>query len=398
MFHELLMALSGFVGDVFRPDGDGVIKIRKDISFPFIHPGEVAIIDEILEIGTMFKYLEDFVQEHQLLNYAGKPKAKPHGLYVTALCNGLRTILDEYLDVIADLELKVIEDMNLTLNHLRAEVETYRELFASLSLLVKKVLSQEQSSTVIVELVKSEFDEKLHLQDSLQKLIPWINGVLFKQMTNWMVYGTLNDPFNEFFIQPRKMDLSDSDSNKTGKAVSYFVNFAVVPSYFPVSLMDKILFVGMGISILEKSDRTRSIAMEHQQLFHSKMKSVNLDTFRLEKLSNTVDELAASIGTVLHQIVVNEAGLVKHLGIIKDFYLTGRGELFHDFLSSIKPLIVLKSPFMLSALRRSFAVSAARVQLQDEVVQKIQLNFPTGPRKNYLHDYTLYNKHIDFHA
>ena len=41
--------------------------MRKDVTFPFVHPGEVAVIDEILEVGTMYKALQEFVGTHQLL-------------------------------------------------------------------------------------------------------------------------------------------------------------------------------------------------------------------------------------------------------------------------------------------------------------------------------------------
>jgi len=41
------------------------------------------------------------------------------------------------------------------------------------------------------------------------------------------------------------------------------------------------------------------------------------------------------ISQELHHLVVTETDLPKHLGIVKDFFLGGRGELFHDFLISL---------------------------------------------------------------
>ena len=42
--------------------------------------------------------------------------------------------------------------------------------------------------------------------------------------------------------------------------------------------------------------------MEQQQMFHSRMKNVDRESFRIEPLSEAIDELAGAIGTVLQVI------------------------------------------------------------------------------------------------
>ena len=46
--------------------------------------------------------------------------------------------------------------------------------------------------------------------------------------------------------------------------------------------------------------------MEQQEIFHSKMKNVNRESFRIEPLSDAIDELAGAIGTVV-KIVLKQS-------------------------------------------------------------------------------------------
>jgi len=68
------------------------------------------------------------------------------------------------------------------------------------------------------------------------------------------------------------------------------------------------------------------------------------------------------------------------VGIIKDFYLTGRGELFHDFLLNLKSISMLKGSLQ-SDVQGAFTLAATRVQLQDEILQRIRIQLPTDIAK-----------------
>ena len=70
---------------------------------------------------------------------SNKEQVSRQGLYVTAVANGIHTILNDYLDLLTDLEMRLIQDLNLTFNYLRAAVEKYREIFMVLMSLVGKV-------------------------------------------------------------------------------------------------------------------------------------------------------------------------------------------------------------------------------------------------------------------
>lgn len=109
------------------------------------------------------------------------------------------------------------------------------------------------------------------------RLAPWVNQILYDQIINWIVFGSLHDPNNEFFIkqlQPKiggsshKLDSSTTVGNKSphsaprygirgskdGNYEKYYVDYALVPSHFPIAITDRILYIGSSIGILSNSE------------------------------------------------------------------------------------------------------------------------------------------------
>ena len=146
-----------------------------------------------------------------------------------------------------------------------------------------------------MEVVKAEYDSNIPLHDKLEmyarfyihsakcntihdqclkcnffvlhfSLTPWIQRTLFKQITNWVVFGNLNDPNFEFFIQRCRDDIETLSSPSIStpvskhkqvsksKAEKLYVNYSIVPSHFSVPLVERILFLGDSVRILEKSE------------------------------------------------------------------------------------------------------------------------------------------------
>jgi hypothetical protein len=64
------------------------------------------------------------------------------GVYVRAICNGLRELLKGYVEAIASLELEILNDPYITLNHIRVQLEPFRTLFRVLTGLVSTVSSE----------------------------------------------------------------------------------------------------------------------------------------------------------------------------------------------------------------------------------------------------------------
>ena len=83
-----------------------------------------------------------------------------------------------------------------------------------------------------------------------------------------MLHGSLFDPFDEFFIEPKgptndtvRLDGS-GDSSSSAKNVSYEIKGDLLPGYIGQRVADKILFVGQAVTLfrcdeVEQKQRAR---------------------------------------------------------------------------------------------------------------------------------------------
>lgn len=62
------------------------------------------------------------------------------GLYLSSVCNGIRDLLNVYLEMIASLELRILNDAYLSLTSVRLETEPYRTLFVALQGIINTVI------------------------------------------------------------------------------------------------------------------------------------------------------------------------------------------------------------------------------------------------------------------
>lgn len=69
----------------------------------------------------------------------------------------------------AELEMQVLENPYMTVTAIRAKVEPFRAVFETLDSMLLKVHGQSRSSALIVEIVKSEYDLNVHVQDKLKR-------------------------------------------------------------------------------------------------------------------------------------------------------------------------------------------------------------------------------------
>jgi gamma-tubulin complex component 4 len=152
MHHEILLALSGFPGDVFiKHKQDGFHELIPDI--PLIHPSEVNIVNKIVSLGNYYSSLQDFIKQqtsavimlkstHLPSDDNSSPDPNPGesemhplinqptttGLYVRALAFGLNEILEDYRHRIVEVEKECIKDPHLPLSHIQHRFQEVRTI------------------------------------------------------------------------------------------------------------------------------------------------------------------------------------------------------------------------------------------------------------------------------
>lgn len=217
------------------------------------------------------------------------------------------------------------------------------------------------------------------------------------------MYGKFIDTYGEFFII--HIELSRSSDKRQNESTHhsvttfqssepsvnldlwhYEVNFEILPHYFPKSWAEKVLFIGQTVLMFNSDPRElpRDFTSDTDLLTAAEKKTVwgdqehkffqkfhelqEVDKLNVLTFEQIIDDIKLCVTEHLSEIAITEADLGKQLKLIKDFYLLGRGELFYEFIKSLKPLYSnLITENTVRDINRAFQVAATSVNIHDEV-------------------------------
>nr|KAG5690685.1 hypothetical protein BaRGS_013471 [Batillaria attramentaria] len=196
-----------------------------------------------------------------------------------------------------------------------------------------------------------------------------------------MIHGLCQDPQREFFIQHISSgSVTTTDTSKssqeangelgimgvTGRQMQaqrsasapdldgphdsnvFVIQADLLPSYIPIRVANKILFVGESVQMFEinqQKDKQHSgqFMKERETEFTRDFQRLSQQpTFSCSAFEALVDKIRSHVAEHLWVMVVQEADLTGHLRVMKDFFLLGRGELFLAFIDQAQHL--LKGP------------------------------------------------------
>ncbi|XP_010145126.1 PREDICTED: gamma-tubulin complex component 4, partial [Eurypyga helias] len=250
------------------------------------------------------------------------------------------------------------------------------------------------------------------VRSALEKILAVCHGVMYKQLSAWMLHGLLLDQHEEFFIKqgpssgsvPSQPEEDDDDlgiGGLTGKQLrelqdlrlieeenmlapslkQFSLRVEMLPSYIPVRVAEKILFVGESVQMFENQNVTLTRkGKEHPSCRlclglsgwgggssrRCWLRAQN-PLFSLVDFESVVDRIRSTVAEHLWKLMVEESDLLGQLKIIKDFYLLGRGELFQAFIDTAQHM--LKTPPTAVTehdVNVAFQQSAHKVLLDDD--------------------------------
>uniref|UniRef100_A0A803Y0D5 Gamma-tubulin complex component n=1 Tax=Meleagris gallopavo TaxID=9103 RepID=A0A803Y0D5_MELGA len=370
MIHELLLALSGYPGAAFTWSKRGGLQVSQEL--PFLHPSETSVLNRLCRLGTDYIRFAEFVEQHtghvqqQDHHLSQQNQSGLHGIYLRAFCTGLDSVLQPYRQALLDLE-------------------------------------QEIHGCQILETVHKHSCGGLPpVRSALEKILAVCHGVMYKQLSAWMLHGLLLDQHEEFFIkqgpsgnisgQPEDDDDDLGIGGLTGKQLrelqdlrlieeenmlapslkQFSLRVEMLPSYIPVRVAEKILFVGESVQMFENQNvnltRKGSILKNQEDTFAAELHRLKQQPlFSLVDFESVVDWIRSTVAEHLWKLMVEESDLLGQLKIIKDFYLLGRGELFQAFIDTAQHM--LKTPPTAVTehdVNVAFQQSAHKVLLDDD--------------------------------
>ncbi|NP_001266723.1 gamma-tubulin complex component 4 [Pan troglodytes] len=362
MIHELLLALSGYPGSIFTWNKRSGLQVSQD--FPFLHPSETSVLNRLCRLGTDYIRFTEFIEQYtghvqqQDHHPSQQGQGGLHGIYLRAFCTGLDSVLQPYRQALLDLEQEFLGDPHLSISHVNYFLDQFQLLFPSVMVVVEQIKSQKIHGCQILETVyKHSCGGLPPVRSALEKILAVCHGVMYKQLSAWMLHGLLLDQHEEFFIkqgpssgnvsaQPEEDEEDLGIGGLTGKQLrelqdlrlieeenmlapslkQFSLRVEILPSYIPVRVAEKILFVGESVQMFENQNvnltRKGSILKNQEDTFAAELHRLKQQPlFSLVDFEQVVDRIRSTVAEHLWKLMVEESDLLGQLKIIKDFYL-----------------------------------------------------------------------------
>ncbi|XP_077173905.1 gamma-tubulin complex component 4 isoform X2 [Paroedura picta] len=378
MIHELLLALRGYTGGIF---GGAGLQVCPEL--PFVHPSESALLARVYRLGAFYIRFSEFVEQFaEHVPPQLPPPAQHHPPPPP----------------------QFLADPHLTISHVNYSLDQFQLLFPSLMVVVEQIKTQKIHGCQILEIVHRYSRGGLPpVRNALEQVLAMCHAVMYKQLSAWMLHGLLLDQHEEFFVkqgpssgsvpsQPEEEEEDLGIGGLTGKQLrelqdmrlieeenmlapspkQFSLRIEMLPSYIPVRVAEKILFVGESVQMFESQNmnltKKGSILKNQEDTFAAELHRLKQQpVFNLVDFESVVDWIRSTVAEHLWKLMVEESDLIGQLKIIKDFYLLGRGELFQAFIDAAQHM--LKTPP--SAVTEhdvnvAFQQSAHKVLLDDD--------------------------------
>ncbi|XP_065885565.1 gamma-tubulin complex component 4-like [Dysidea avara] len=402
MIHELLLACNGCDGDIFVLKKDtGMIEVADEL--PFVHPSEVQLMNKICCLGTYYHRLHTFVEQQQTAE---------NGLYVKAVACGVDELLDAYRRTLLRIEEEAYSDPHMPLTHVREQLDEYQLVLPRVSHVISTTQQNKWRGGHILSYIYDQCNSgDPFLRHTFQRLLHVCHKVMYQQSSAWMLHGLLLDHKEEFFVESvtvTELPSSPSDeeppSNETTVAVggsplsSYHLRSAMLPSYLPVRVAEKILFIGEAAQIFNFTDKTLKVPNKngHERMLLARPDELRLASmlahlqqqpvFSVQQFETAVDSIRTCVAERLWKLIVEDSDLIGHLHILKDFFLLGRGELFQTFVDMVQSL--LREPVTATTehdVNAAFKQASYKVGVDEEISQHFSLTCPAPSSTSKAH-------------
>lgn len=335
-----------------------------------MHPVEVKMIEEILKCIEIHRDIRTFINSHATKR-SNVPKK---GLYLEALANGIDLALDPFREQMLELERKHIKNLHLPISHFLAEIKKFEIFFNFLKQFIDELQIQKYHGCAILgHLHKYNFHADVKSMEALKVIRRRVHSVFLQQLSQWLIYGRLVDVYDEFFIirtgdkggksKHSRFDDGITTSGSTmGSEVAnnshdllwqFQIVYSAVPSNLTTSFAEKVLFIGQTVRMLidepqqsakkvsvwsdddDQAIDVESLWNNQEHLFFNKIQMLhNCNGIDIGAYEQVVNEIKLYVTERLSEIAFNQADLIKHLRLFKDYYLLGWYIISIDFYRS----------------------------------------------------------------
>uniref|UniRef100_A0A8C3VKG4 Gamma-tubulin complex component n=1 Tax=Catharus ustulatus TaxID=91951 RepID=A0A8C3VKG4_CATUS len=358
MIHELLLALSGYPGAAFTWSKRGGLQVSQEL--PFLHPSETSVLNRLCRLGTDYIRFAEFVEQYtghvqqQDHHPSQQNQSGLHGIYLRAFCTGLDSVLQPYRQALLDLEQEFLADPHLSISHVNYSLDQVCHVITEVVLIRKWI----HGCQILETVHKHSCGGLPPVRSALEKILAVCHGVMYKQLSAWMLHGLLLDQHEEFFIKqgpssgnvPSQPEEDDDDlgiGGLTGKQLrelqdlrlieeenmlapslkQFSLRVEMLPSYIPVRVAEKILFVGESVQMFENQNvnltRKGSILKNQEDTFAAELHRLKQQPlFSLVDFESVVDWIRSTVAevSILGKVLLDDDNLLPLLHLTIEYH------------------------------------------------------------------------------
>lgn len=274
--------------------------------------------------------------------------------------------LDPFRERILALERNYVKNKYSPINIFLTELKQFQAFFNFLKQFIDEVETQQiHGCAILSALNKFNYFADAHGKKAYETIRSGVYAVFLRQFSQWLIYGQLVDIFNEFFIV-RCRNLSTTTvmtpTTSIGELMCndnelWDINYNMIPSNFSTSWAEKVLFIGQivystvlalsgnsgpaskRVAFIWKDDEERiqigSLWNAQEHIFFAKIQTLST-SHDIGEYDQVVNEIKRFVSDRLSEIAFNQADLIKHLKLFREYFLLGRGGLFSEFITQLQ--------------------------------------------------------------
>ncbi|GAX21139.1 hypothetical protein FisN_1Lh184 [Fistulifera solaris] len=320
LIDELLGSFLGLEGEYIKVHGpkEVVAEFRFSLTDSPVIPFDKFcrhIVEGMLPLSKAFVNVKHFLGIHES-GYA-------YGCVVHAFCEELDTMIQEYVDFIANIESDYRKSGNqaMTLCNLQVQIKPAMDVMLVLEAATFAVRTKKGGNLLnsLRDLGLQSFEGNNVAETVLHQLLKAAAAPYLKMLSEWLECGDLSsDPHSEFMVQ--KM----ADSRSWEYRYSIFPEH-VLKDLFPSGLIvERILATGRYWNALRSCTKSDlSIASQPLCYFESTSTFANYVQGNYEKASQALVDL-----------LLSDFDLIGSLRLVKRFFLLDQGDFFINFLDA----------------------------------------------------------------
>lgn len=368
------------------------------------------MLREAIKLIELHGAIKAFVEKYSLqIGPIVELKDRPRGVYLSALATSINVALNPFLEYIVKLEREYLANRNISLGFILAEVKLFETLLIFIIHLIDDAKGY-HGCAILKLFHKHTMHADVRVMEAIKTIRKGVYGIFLRQLSQWLIYGHLVDQYEEFFIvhseatKKQTQDVSGTmplsgfltttnasvttATNANGDLWQYHIAYDMLSANFSPAWAEKVLFIGQTVCMVKQDARKNgtkkmsiwddddddddyvidigSLWNKQESVYFNRLQTLNnVDDIDVGAYERVVNEIKTYITGRLSEIAFNQADLIKHLRLIKEYFLLGRGEFFLEFII------------------QTDAMHATRKEINDRVAREIHQAFQTALNRTF---------------